>query len=241
MSRIVPSMPFMVSLHINQYQDMIQFSVDLLSPFFLKLRVSQTDINVYAEQLSGYVSIILNSTGEVSEETAAASKEIIQEVGEEGMVLLKNSNQLLPLSSDTQRLNVFGWASIAPILGGTGSGASKTSDSIGILQSLQDTGYESNETLTKLYSDFRANHNLPTTGVASVTEWILPEPTLDYYTDALMEEAESFSDTVVIVLGRSGGEGQDLPRDMNAVIHRAYDDIKQTVAGGNGSLRTWMT
>lgn len=271
---------------------MIQFLVDLLSPFFLKLGVSQTDINVYAEQLSGYVyaivgtfvlmaavmvlahffvkkgmrhvvrwtagitwilivtvlvnvicygpmynnvSIILNSTGEVSEETEAASKAVIQEVGEEGMVLLKNSNQLLPLSSDTQRLNVFGWASIAPILGGTGSGASDTSDSIGILQSLQDAGYETNETLTKLYSDFRANRNLPTTGVSSVTEWTLPEPTLDYYTEELMEEAKSFSDTAVIVLGRSGGEGQDLPRDMNAVIHGTYDDIKQTVAGGNES------
>ena len=37
---------------------MIQFLVDLLSPFFLKLGVSQTDINVYAEQLSGYVYAI---------------------------------------------------------------------------------------------------------------------------------------------------------------------------------------
>lgn len=271
---------------------MIQFLVDLLSPFFLSMGISQTDINVYAEQLSGYVyaitgtfvlmilvmilshffvkkgtrhvvritsgiawiltvtvlanvicygpmynnvSIILNSTGEVSEETAAVSKEIIQEVGEEGMVLLKNSNQLLPLSSDTRKLNVFGWASIAPILGGTGSGASKTLKSIGILQSLQDAGYETNETLTKLYTDFRANRNLPTTGVASVTEWTLPEPTVDYYTAELMEEAENFSDTAVIVLGRSGGEGQDLPRDMNAVIKGTYDDIKQTVAGGNES------
>lgn len=271
---------------------MIQFFVDLLSPFFLRLGVSQTDINVYAEQLSGYVyaivgtfvlmiavmalahffvkkgtrhlvrftagiawiltvtvlvnvicfgpmynnvSIILNSTGEVSEETAAASKEVIQEVGEEGMVLLKNSNQLLPLSPDTRKLNVFGWASIAPILGGTGSGASDTSQSIGILQSLQDAGYETNETLSKLYTDFRANRNLPTTGVASMTEWTLPEPTADYYTAELLEEARNFSDTAVIVLGRSGGEGQDLPRDMNAVIDGTYDDIKQTAAGGNES------
>lgn len=271
---------------------MIKFLVDLLSPFFLSLGVSQTDINVYAEQLSGYVyaitgtfvlmlvvmvlahffvkkgtrhvvrltagiawiltvtvlvnvicfgpmynnvSIILNSTGEVSEETATASKEIIQEVGEEGMVLLKNSNQLLPLSSDTRKLNVFGWASIAPILGGTGSGASDTSQSIGILQSLQDAGYETNDTLTKIYTDFRENRNLPTTGVASVTEWTLPEPTVDYYTDELMGEAKNFSDTAVIVLGRSGGEGQDLPRDMNAVINGTYDDIKETVAGGTES------
>lgn len=271
---------------------MIQFLVDLLSPFFLKLGVSQTDINLYAEQLSGYVyaitgalllmiavmilahffvkkgarhvvrwtagiawiltvtvlvnvicfgpmynnvSIILNSTGEVSEETAAVSKAVIEEVGEEGMVLLKNSNQLLPLASDTRKLNVFGWASVAPILGGTGSGASDTSESVGILQSLQDAGYETNESLTKLYTGFRANRNLPTTGVASVTEWTLPEPTVDYYTDDLMEEAENFSDTAVIVLGRSGGEGQDLPRDMNAVINGTYDDIKETIAGGNES------
>lgn len=270
---------------------MIQFLIDVLSPIFLGMGVSQTDINTYVEQLIGYVyailgslvlvivimvlahffvkkgtryvvrwsagvawvllvtvivnvvcfgpmynnvSIILNSTGEVSEETAAASKEIIEEVGAEGMVLLKNDN-VLPLSEETERLNVFGWASIAPIFGGTGSGASDSSNSIGIIESLTDAGFETNESLTELYSSYRESRNLAATGVATVTEWTLPEPTVDSYTDELMQEAKAFSDTALIVLGRSGGEGQDLPFDMNAVINGTYDDVKEEVADGNES------
>ena len=41
----------------------------------------------------------------------------------EGMVLLKNKG-ILPLASDTKKLNVFGWDSTNPLYGGTGSGSS---------------------------------------------------------------------------------------------------------------------
>ena len=47
-----------------------------------------------------------------------------------------------------------------------------------------------------------------------------------------MSEAEAFSDVAVLVIGRSGGEGQDVPMDMNAVIHEEYD-IRDQVANGN--------
>ena len=30
-----------------------------------------------------------------------------------------------------------------------------------------------------------------------------------------MDEAKEYSDTAVVVIGRSGGEGADLPTDMN--------------------------
>jgi beta-glucosidase len=57
----------------------------------------------------------------------------------------------------------------------------------------------------------------------SSTDWTLPEPTIDYYTDDIMTEATGFSDVAVICLGRSGGEGADEPTDMYAVIHGTYD------------------
>ena len=70
------------------------------------------------------ISSFLNaSKAELTEETIAASKAVIQKVGEEGLVLVKN-NGLLPLKSDVKKLNVFGWGSTNPILGGTGSGSS---------------------------------------------------------------------------------------------------------------------
>ena len=177
------------------------------------------------------VAIILNSQAQVSEDSRENSRDVIREVGEEGMVLLENDG-VLPLSSDTKRINVFGWASIAPIFGGTGSGSSDTSSCVGILQSLQDAGYETNDTLTDMYTEYRETRILQEMGNVGYTDWTLPEPTADYYTDEIMQEAEGFSDTAVVVLGRSGGEGQDLPTDMNAVINGTYD-IRDEVADGN--------
>ena len=88
------------------------------------------------------VSSILNAKKvELSKETTEQSRKTIQKVGEEGMVLLKNKG-ILPLASDTKKLNVFGWDSTNPLYGGTGSGSSDSSTAISILQSLKDAGYD---------------------------------------------------------------------------------------------------
>ncbi len=171
------------------------------------------------------VSGFLNASKvSLSDETVAQSKETITKIGEEGMVLVKNEG-LLPLSSDTTALNVFGWDSTNPLYGGTGSGSSDSSTAVGILQSLQDAGYSTNQTLTDLYTTYRADR--PSIGM-SEQDWTLPEPTVDSYTDSIMSEAKSFSDTAVIVIGRSGGEGADLPTDMNAVIKGTYNEAATT-------------
>ncbi len=170
------------------------------------------------------VSSVLNaSKAELSEETVQASKDVIQKVGEEGVVMLKNDG-LLPLSEDTKALNVFGWASTNPIFGGTGSGSSDASTAVGILGSLKSAGYETNQTLTDMYTAYRADR--PTVAMQT-QDWTLPEPTVEAYTDEIMNGAKDFSDTAVIVIGRSGGEGADLPTDMYAVIHGTYNVASQ--------------
>lgn len=176
------------------------------------------------------VSIILNSTARVTEESAAVSREVIEDIGEEGMVLLENDG-LLPLSGNN-RLNVFGWASTNPIFGGTGSGSSDNSAAVGVIQSLKDAGFETNESLEKMYGSYREDRYTPGMGNVTFTDWTLPEPPMEYYTQDLMAEAKEFSDVALIVISRSGGEGQDVPADMNAVIHETYD-IRDEVADGN--------
>ena len=178
------------------------------------------------------ISSFLNaSKAELSEETIAASKDVIKKVGEEGLVLVKN-NGLLPLASDVKNLNVFGWGSTNPILGGTGSGSSDGSSAVGFLQSFKDAGYTTNADLTKIYTDY--SDARPSVAMAS-QDWTLPEPTVDVYTDAVMDQAKSFSDVAVIMISRSGGEGADLPTDMNAVIHGTYN-IAEKVSVNPGSF-----
>jgi len=160
----------------------------------------------------------------LSEETIANSRETVKKIGEEGIVLVKNDG-LLPLSSDVKNVNVFGWASIDPVYGGTGSGGSSTESNVSILQSLTDAGYVLNSEIENMYRswDKTARGAIGMNG----QDWTLPEPTADYYTAQLMDGAKAHSDVAIIVVSRSGGEDADLPTDMNAVIHDTYRVYKE--------------
>lgn len=173
------------------------------------------------------VSGVLNaSKAEISDDVVGNSVAVIREIGEEGMVLAKNDG-LLPLSSDTTNLNVFGWASVNPVYSGTGSANSgEAGAAVSILQSLADAGYSMNNDLTQLYLNYRSERPSIT---MQTQDWTLPEPTASAYTTELMGAATAFSDTAVLVIGRSGGENADLPADMNAVIHGTYN-VAQTDA-----------
>ena len=182
--------------------------------------------------LRSNISTLMNARDiSLSEESVSQSKETVKKVGEEGFVLLKN-NGLLPLDSATTNLNVFGWASTNPIYGGTGSGSSDASLNTGILQGLAEGGYTTNEELTKIYTDYASSRGGAATGAASITSqsWDLPEPTVDVYTDAVMSQAAGFSDTAVIVISRSGGEGADLPMDMSLLINGTYGDAERATS-----------
>ena len=185
------------------------------------------------------VSGVLNaSKAEISDDVVANSKEVIKEVAQEGMVLLKNDG-LLPLSGDVNSLNLFGWASVHPVYCGTGSAASKEGDlaTVSITQSLTDAGYSLNEELISMYTDYGKDYwggERPTINMTS-QDWSLPEPTTEYYTDSVLKNAEDFSDVAVIVVSRSGGENADLPVDMHAVIKGTYnvagtEAVQQNVA-----------
>ena len=50
------------------------------------------------------------------------SKAMAKRVQDEGTVLLKNEDGLLPLADKTKRVNLFGWGSYEPVYSGYGSG-----------------------------------------------------------------------------------------------------------------------
>ncbi|MBR3154483.1 MAG: glycoside hydrolase family 3 C-terminal domain-containing protein [Lachnospiraceae bacterium] len=178
------------------------------------------------------LAALMNGLGSVSEESASHSLEVIEKVGDEGIILAQNDG-LLPLT-DTDRINVFGWASTNPIYGGTGSGSSSNEGNIDILSSLKNAGFEINQNIIDMYTEYSPTRNLGGNVVSvSFTDWSLPEAPADRYTQDLMDGAKAFSDTAMIVLARSGGEGQDLPADMGAVIDGTYDNVRQEKANGN--------
>ncbi len=152
--------------------------------------------------------------GSLTEETLAAAAESSETIAGEGMVLLKNENNTLPLTNTTN-LNVFGWTSTNPVYGGTGSGAlNENYDKVTLLQGLENAGFSVNTELTDFYTSYRADH--PDIS-PFVQDWTLPEPPADTYSDELIDNAKAFSDTALIVIGRTGAEHADLPTDVQNV------------------------
>lgn len=159
---------------------------------------------------------LATGNGTITEETSDAATELCTEIAEEGIVLLKNENNLLPVT-ENKNLNVFGWASTNPCYGGTGSGSlSDAYETKTLLQGLTDAGFELNDELSDFYTTFRSDR--PEVGMWA-QDWTLPEPTADSYSDELLKSAKDFSDTAMVVITRVGGEGADLPVDVSQVTY----------------------
>ena len=162
---------------------------------------------------------LVSGSGTISEETSAKATELVNEITAEGVVLAKDEDNVLPVASGS-KLNVFGWSSTNPCYGGTGSGALNTAYPVtDLLTGLHDAGIETNEELSKFYTDYKADR--PSVGMVE-QDWTLPEPNVNLYTDEMMENAKAFSDTAMVVITRVGGEGADLPTDMASVVDGSW-------------------
>ena len=174
---------------------------------------------------------LVSGSGTINEETSAKATELVNEITAEGVVLAKDEDNVLPVASGS-KLNVFGWSSTNPCYGGTGSGALNTAYPVtDLLTGLHDAGIETNEELSKFYTDYKADR--PSVGMVE-QDWTLPEPNVNLYTDEMMENAKAFSDTAMVVITRVGGEGADLPTDMSAVVDGSW---VRRVADYRGSQR----
>ena len=163
---------------------------------------------------------LVSGSGTISDETSTEASALAIEIAEEGTMLLENKG-ILPLAEGT-KLNVFGWASTNPMLGGGGSGAlNEAYDSVSLLNSLNDAGIETNTELSDFYTTYKPDR--PVCGMWA-QDWTLPEPNVSKYTDEMMSNAKAFSDTAMIVISRPGGEGADLPTDVQAIIDGTYQD-----------------
>lgn len=171
---------------------------------------------------------LASGTGTLTEESIAGAEELAQQIAEEGIVLLQNDDQTLPLA-DNKNINVFGWASTAPCYGGTGSGALNDSYHIvDLLEGLSNAGFNTNTELSDFYRAYAQSR--PEIGMFA-QDWTLPEPPAETYSDEMMENAREFSENAMIVLTRAGGEQTDLPRTLTGVTYNNnsedYDDFPE--------------
>ena len=102
--------------------------------------------------VGGYFSTVLTvamegstTNQEAAVDTYAAGLEMNKELEREGIVLLKNENQSLPLSKG--KVNVFGEHASNMIYNGSGSAAGSAEGAVTIKEGLEAAGLEVNESL----------------------------------------------------------------------------------------------
>ena len=178
--------------------------------------------NIYAEGQDSAYQAKYSSSKEALENAKNTNLKLCQE----GMVLLKNENKALPIltpkSSDKvtvkPKVTVFGKNSVNIAIGGSGSGAA-SGKSIGIYESLEDAGYETNPTIKAFYDDDKASgpkrssnsSDLDSGDTVIISTAETPQ---NKYTEAVKNSYSSYKDAAIVVITRIGGEGFDLPRTM---------------------------
>lgn len=184
--------------------------------------VTALTVNIMlSNTLYNTLNVVLSDTGELTQENIDNSRLVIEEVTGEGIVMTKNEDAFLPIAPG--KINVFGWSSTNPIYGGTGSGTVDTTTAVGILEGLSNVGFETNTELSDMYVSYREDR--PLISINNGQEWTLPEVPTAQYSDEMLANAEAFSDTAMIVISRTGGEGTDLPKDMGSIMDGSTMDI----------------
>lgn len=167
--------------------------------------------DVVASIFSDFITKGLCGTGqdfdsEGFKEASAESDELCQKISEDGIALLKNEKDVLPLSKG--KVNVFGWSSIDNgfNLSGIGSGSSTIDENkkVSLLAALKDGGYETNDSLTDFYTAYDNKDRAYSTGDSSRTKMV--EPKIGSYSDDLISDCKAFSDTAIVVISRVWGE-----------------------------------
>ncbi len=155
-------------------------------------------------------------SGNIPDDVIEMSSQVAVEIEQEGIVLLKNEDNLLPLAGE--KVNVFGAASVVPFLGGAGSGAITTHDPVYLYEALDEAGVIYNKELMDLYEKYSNSNEILKTGSTvfnNLVQLLLAKSALnemdpEKLTDDIMKNAKDFSDTAIIVIGRTSAENSDL-------------------------------
>ena len=172
-----------------------------------------------------YVSDIRRLTGisitsDTPEGVAARAQavRVSEQLSDEGIVLLKNDDQALPLTN--KKINVFGFASMNPRFGGSGSGAADQSRSVNFYDALTQQGFTYNPDLYKLLVDSGADPGAKSaTGLGQIVSMLLGrgvphDPDPSYLSDDLLSAAKTYSDTAMVFFGNDGIEMADFANEQ---------------------------
>lgn len=140
--------------------------------------------------------------------------------GEETNVLLKNSNQALPLAKNA-KITMFGVRSYAPVYGSSGGSLADGYSTVEITKAFEEKGFKLNPSMLKTYQTYFKGQKWTTpqfgSGLipeyASITSYNNPHELslskLKSLNPQYASQYEEYNDAAVVIVGRPGGENGD--------------------------------
>jgi beta-glucosidase len=145
----------------------------------------------------------------------------------QGMVLLKNDDNALPLSGN-KRVAVFGNTSYNIIAGGTGSGDVNKAYTISLVQGLTNAGYKVQEALSKSYTDYIADAK---SKQPKRRNFFTPPPVIpEMDVNGMAAKEADGADAAIITIGRNAGEGRDRTLDNDYYLSPTEKELINNVA-----------
>ncbi len=186
----------------------------------------------------------LNADGMNPEDTAAQGAQLARRAEAEGIVLLKNQNNALPLTnggaplseSNPLTVNALGWSFYYPSTGGSGSGAVGSDGLVSPKEALAAAGININEALENYYLDWSNQHYTewmvtkangyytdedtntaparPSVSKTYQAAWDVPELNGQLVAEACDQSDAAANNVQIVWIGRGGGEYHDCPTTM---------------------------
>lgn len=152
-----------------------------------------------------------------SSEQTANGLAITKEIVASGAALLLNRDNVLPLNSGA-KVTLIGSSAYHFIYGGTGSGGMDSSNAQNLKDALEADGFSVNPTLWDFYATGAGKDYVRKDASGSLNNYIFQneefavnEAPLSVFSNAEWDSITNYGNAVIFVLGRSCGEGKDMP------------------------------
>ncbi|WP_369765224.1 glycoside hydrolase family 3 N-terminal domain-containing protein [Flavobacterium sp. WC2429] len=190
-------------------------------------KLSQEDININLRRVLELVmrSPAMNNYHYSNKPNLKENAQVTRDAAAEGVVLLKNEGNVLPFTSKSAPLAVFGVTSYDFISGGTGSGDVNEAYSISLIEGLTNTGFSIDTELEGLYKPFMvAQKEIEAKRREKEGLLATPKrlPELELNAEIVQNKAKT-SELALITIGRNAGEGDD--RKVEEDFNLAQDEI----------------
>ena len=157
---------------------------------------------------------------------------VTRQSASEGMILLKNEGNTLPLPQTVKKIAAFGTTSYDFIAGGTGSGDVNEAYTVSLVEGMLNSGYTLDSEIEKIYKDYDATEKAKQPKSDNPMSAFMNKPRIPEFIPekSLLERKAKDSDIACITIGRNSGEFSDRTLDGDFLLTAEEKELIRQVS-----------